>query len=97
IEFRWSFLAEQMLRIGSLEFYPPVSAEDFLSYFWAESIPPGASALHAWAYACAGGVRSIWTMPAVVLQMASLHEILWRTAARIGGISAARFACLAAA
>src|SRR5687768_4497774 len=55
VEFRWSFLAEQMLRLGSLDFYPPRSAEDFHSYFWVESIPPGVSSLHAWAYACAGG------------------------------------------
>jgi hypothetical protein len=96
IEFRWSFLAEQMLRLGSLDFYPPRSAESFFSYFWVESIPPGAAALHAWAYACAGGAHAAWTVPVVVLQIWSLHEMLWRTAERIGGISAARFACLAA-
>src|SRR5687768_8242951 len=49
IEFRWSFLAEQMLRLGTLDFYPPRSAGDFFSYFWVESIPPGVAALHAWA------------------------------------------------
>ena len=97
IEFRWSFLAEQMLRLGSLDFYPPRSAENFFSYFWVESIPPGAAALHAWAYACAGGAHAAWTVPAVVLQIWSLHEMLWRTAERIGDIRAARFACLAAA
>jgi hypothetical protein len=97
IEFRWSFLAEQMLRLGSLDFYPPRSAADFFSYFWVESIPPGTAALHAWAYACAGATREIWTVPAVLLQLWSLHEVLWRTAERLGGVSAARFTCLAAA
>lgn len=97
VEFRWTFLAEQMLRLGSLNFYPPQTSEDFLSYFWVESIPPGAPALHAWAYACAGSSNAGWTAPAVILQLWSLHELLWRTAERIGGIQAARFTCLAAA
>jgi hypothetical protein len=97
IEFRWSFLAEQMLRLGSLDFYPPRSSADFFSYFWVESIPPGAAALHAWAYACAGATREMWTVPAVLLQLWSLHEVLWRSAQRLGGVNAARFTCLAAA
>jgi hypothetical protein len=97
VEFRWGFLAEQMLRIGSLNFYPPQSIADFQSYFGAESIPPGVSALHVWAYACADGPVAFWTMPAVVLQLWSVHELLWRLAERIGGVQAARFSCLAAA
>lgn len=97
VEFRWSFLAEQMLRLGSLDFYPPRSSADFLSYFWVESIPPGAAALHAWAYACAGSSNPAWTIPAVVLQLWALHVLLWWTAQRIGGVPAARFTCLAAA
>ena len=97
VEFRWSFLAEQMLRLGSLDFYPPRSAEDFYSYFWVESIPPGASSLHAWAFACAGSTARTWTAPAVILQLWSVHELLWRTADRVGGVMAARCTALAAA
>jgi hypothetical protein len=97
VEFRWSFLAEQMLRLGTLDFYPPRTAEDFLSYFWVESIPPGASALHAWAYGCGGDFAPHWTIPALLLQLWSIHELLWQLAGRIGGLQAARFTCLAAA
>ncbi len=97
IEFRWGWLAEQMLARGSLDFYPPRSAGDFFDYFWAESIPPGAAALHAWAFACAGGAKAAWTIPATLLQLVALHEIIWRTAQHFGGDRAARFACLAAA
>lgn len=97
VEFRWSFLAEQMLRFGSLNFYPPQTTADFHSYFWVESIPPGVSALHVWAYACADGPKAFWTMPAVILQLWSVHELLWRLAERTGGVQAARFSCLAAA
>jgi len=97
IEFRWSFLAEQMLRYGTLDFYPPRSAGDFLRYFWVESIPPGASALHAWAFACAGKASATFTLPALILQIWSLHELVWRTAEWFAGVRAARLAVLAAA
>ncbi len=97
IEFRWGWLAEQMLARGSLDFYPPRSAGDFFDYFWAESIPPGVAALHAWAFACAGGAKAAWAMPAAGLQIAALHEVLWRAAQHFGGERAARCACLAAA
>jgi hypothetical protein len=96
VEFRWGFLAEQILRLGTLDFYPPRTADHFASYFWAESLPPGASALHLWAQACTGGVRSA-LMPAVLLTLWSIHELLWRTADWIGGLTAARLTCLAAA
>jgi hypothetical protein len=96
-EFRWSFLAEQMLRLRTLDFYPPRSAADFVSYFWVESIPPGAATLHAWAYACAGSTNAAWTIPAVVLQLWTLHDLLWQTAGRFGGPLAARCACFGAA
>src|SRR3954465_7098369 len=52
VYFRWSYLAEQILRFGSVDFYPAHTAADFTRYFWAESIPPGIASLYAWAYAC---------------------------------------------
>ena len=97
VTYRWSFLAEQMLRHGTLDFYPPRSTGDFLIYLWPESIPPGIAALHAWAYACAGGAKLEWTVPVVVAQLWAIHELLWLTAERTGGLRAARYACLAAA
>ncbi len=97
IEFRWSFLAEQMLSRGSLDFYPPQTAADFTAYFWAESIPPAVATLHAWAYACAGSYHPVWTVPVVILQLWALHDLLWHAAERIGDYRAARLACMAAA
>jgi hypothetical protein len=97
IEFRWGLLPEQMLRLGSLDFYPPRSADDFANYFWAESIPPGVAALHGWAFACAGRFAPAWTIPGVVLQLWAVHELLWHTAETLGGRTAARCAVLALA
>lgn len=94
--FRWAWLAEQMLRSGSLDFYPARSAEDFARYFWAESLPPGVAGLYAWAYACGGGFAPLWTVPVVALQVLALHELIWRLACAWGGEGAARRATLLA-
>ncbi len=97
VSFRWSFLAEQMNRFGSLNFYPPRTGSDFTRYLWAESIPPGIASLYAWAYGCAGSKLALWTSPIVGLQLLSLHELIWRLAQRWGGELAARRAVLFAA
>jgi hypothetical protein len=97
VHFRWSYLAEQMLRHGSLDFYPPQSGEDFVRYFWPESIPPGIAGVYAWAYGCAGSFNPLWTAPVVLLQLLSLHDVIWRLAYRHGGGPAARNAVLLAA
>ena len=89
-QFRWGFLPEQWLRQGALDFYPPVSSGDFLSYFWVESIPPGVASLHAWAFACGGSFASAWTIPVTVLQFLALHDLAWRAGAAAGGPHAAR-------
>lgn len=97
VTFRWSWLAEQMLQAGSLDFYPPRSGEDFVRYFWAESIPPGVAGLYAWAYACGGSSHALWTSPVVALQLLAVHELVWRLARRWGGEVVARRAVLLAA
>jgi hypothetical protein len=95
--FRWSWLPEQMLSSGSLDFYPPRSGGDFVRYFWAESIPPGVASLYAWAYACGGSKHALWTSPVVALQLLAVHELVWRLASRWGGEVVARRAVLLAA
>ena len=97
VYFRWSHLAEQMLQYGSLDFYPPRSAEDFVRYFWAESIPPGIASLYAWAYGCGGSSAPLWSSPVIALQLLSMHEVIWRLASRWGGEIVARRAVLLAA
>jgi len=94
VSFRWNYLAEQILRFGSLDFYPPLTGADFYRYFWAESIPPGVASLYTWAYACGDSRNALWAAPVVALQLLSLHELLWRLAAFVGGESATRWAVL---
>lgn len=90
VDFRWSWLAEQMLQHRSLAFYPPRSAADFAGYFWVESIPPGVASLHAWAYACAGRVDEVWASAGGLLQMLALHDLAWRLGDTWGGRETAR-------
>lgn len=97
VHFRWSWLAEQIVRLGSLDFYPPRTADGYSAYPWPESIPPGIASLHAWSYLCGGSFRALWTSPAVLLQLLSLHELIWRLSFSWGGEPAARRAVLLAA
>ena len=95
--FRWSWLAEQVVRLGSLDFYPPRTAAGYAAYAWPESIPPGIASLHLWSYLCGGSFRALWTSPVVLLQLLALHEFIWRLAFSWGGEPAARRAVLLAA
>jgi hypothetical protein len=89
VDFRWSWLAEQLLQHRTLDFYPPLTAADFGKYFWIESIPPGVASLHAWAYACGGSTREVWASAGVWLQLLALHDLVWRLAFNWGGRPAA--------
>ena len=97
VTFRWGWLAEQIVRLGSLDFYPPRTAAGYSAYAWPESIPPGIASLHAWAYLCGGSFRALWTSPVVLLQLLALHEFIWRIAFSWGGEPAARRSVLLAA
>jgi hypothetical protein len=97
VSFRWTYLAEQMLRFRSLDFYPPRTSADFVRYFWAESIPPGIASVYAWAYGCGGSRAALWTSPVVALQLLAVHEFVWRIASHWGGDLVARRAVLLAA
>jgi hypothetical protein len=52
--FRWDFLAQRILALGRFDFYPPIAAADFRTYFFADGIPPLVSFSHWWLYASAG-------------------------------------------
>ena len=52
--FRWDFLAQRLLALGRFDFYPPLTAADFRTYFFVDGIPPMVSFTHWWLYASAG-------------------------------------------
>jgi hypothetical protein len=80
--FRWDFLARQMLREGSLHFYPPIHAGDFLLYSWCDGIAPLVSSLYFWAYLSLGQVAAWATTPVVIGQALLLFWAVYQLAAR---------------
>ena len=86
--FRWDFLAQQMLRTGTLAFYPPVSSTDFNLYGWCDGIPPLVPVLNFWSYLSAGQSTALATTPRVLLEAALLFYAVWRLARSLWGPSA---------
>ena len=87
--FRWDFLARQMLRLGTLSFYPPMTADDFLRYGWCDGIPPLVPILNFWSYLSAGQAAAVVTAPLVVSEAALLFYAVGRLAGGLWGGSAA--------
>jgi len=54
MSFRWDFLAQRLLALGRLDFYPPLTAPDFRTYFFVDGIPPMVSFTYWLLYASAG-------------------------------------------
>jgi hypothetical protein len=66
--FRWEFLARQILRTGHLNYYPPVSAEDYAQYGFCDGIPPLVAILNLWIYVSAGMISPVATAARVIFE-----------------------------
>ncbi|MBC8082240.1 MAG: hypothetical protein H7Z21_03450, partial [Hymenobacter sp.] len=87
--FRWNYLAERMLELRSLAFYPPATAADYVIYGWPDGIAPLVSGLYLWTYLPAGEARPILTAPLVILQFVLLVGMARALSRRHGGERAA--------
>ncbi|HSI08243.1 MAG: hypothetical protein ACAH89_14910 [Rariglobus sp.] len=87
--FRWNYLAEQMLELRSLAFYPPTTAADYAIYGWPDGIAPLVSCLYLWTYLPAGEARPILTAPLVIMQFVLLVCVARELSRRHGGERAA--------
>jgi hypothetical protein len=85
--FRWDFLARQMLRTGTLSFYPPISPADFNLYGWCDGIPPLVPVLNLWSYLSAGQAAALATTPRVMIEASLIFHAVWRLARSLGGPS----------
>jgi len=81
--FRWDFLAQRLLYLGRFDFYPPLAAADFRTYFFVDGIPPLVSFGHWWLYASAGRYmpQLIWVFAAA--QWACTLAFVYSTAAAL--------------
>jgi hypothetical protein len=86
--FRWDFLAREMLRTGTLAYYPPMTAADFTHYGWCDGIPPLVSMLNLWSYLSAGQMAPLATTPRVILEAGLLFYAVGRLARGIWGAAA---------
>jgi hypothetical protein len=91
--FRWDFLAQQIVREASLQFYPPFNADDFLHYGWCDGIAPLVSSLYFWAYGSAGNIAGWATTPIVLAQAFLLFRVVYELAALRTTPTAGYFAC----
>ncbi|MEO7700410.1 MAG: hypothetical protein ABIZ04_14395 [Opitutus sp.] len=86
--FRWDFLAQQMVRHETLEFYPAVTPQDFERYGWCDAIAPLISSLYFWSYIALGSIAPLATFPIVVLQGVLLFSAVYQLASRHHGATA---------
>jgi hypothetical protein len=86
--FRWDHLAREMFLRGNLQFYPPVSANDFLKYPWCDGISPLISTLYYWAYLAIGAPIPEATVPLVIIQGYLLFATVYNLAKSRGGPAA---------
>jgi hypothetical protein len=68
--FRWDFLAQRILAVGKFDFYPPIQAADFHTYFYVDGIPPLVSFTQWWLYASAGAYLPVLICLLVAAQFA---------------------------
>ncbi len=96
--FRWDFLAQKLLTLGSFKFYPPLTPTDFRTYFFVDGIPPLVSFSHWWLYVSAGRYLPLLICVFVAAQFACTLAFTYGAATAIfsrrAGILA--LACLAA-
>ena len=88
--FRWERSCE-MLEQKSLNYYPPVTAEDFEIYTYPDGIPPLVASVYWWLYAARGTPWPAITSVAIVLQQASCFYavfLLWMLFGLVGGLLA---------
>lgn len=90
--FRWDQLARQMLHTEGMDFYPPVTDQDFLLYGWCDGIAPLISDLYLWCYLSLGQPMRGATIPVVIGQGLLLFRVVYQLATRHAGPVAGRAA-----
>ncbi len=87
--FRWEFLAKRMLTEANLNFYPPMSAEDYNIYVFPDGIAPLVSTVYWWLYVAVGLPEPTVTSGFVFMQWAVVIGFAWQLTANLAGRSAA--------
>ncbi len=86
--FRWNFLALQIAGHHTFSFYPPLTPDDFVKYFYVDGIPPMVSFAYWWLYASFGRAVSQITGIVVTAQFALTILVAYRLASRLASARA---------
>ncbi len=81
--FRWDFLAAQLLGNGRLDFYPPLTPDDYHVYFFPDAIPPTVSIAYWWLYAAWGDHAPVLTAIPVLLTYVGTTTFTFHAAAHL--------------
>jgi hypothetical protein len=94
---RWDALARLMLVHEHLDYYPPVSAEDFEKYVFPDGMPPLAATVYWWLHAGWGEPLPALTSLPIALQLGLLMALVFFAAQTLVGTAGAYFALISVA
>ncbi len=80
---RWDLMARQMLSLEGLDFYPPITAQDFRVYTFPDSIAPLVSGVFWWLYAAAGQANERLTSLFVAAQGVAIGAFVYLLGRRL--------------
>jgi hypothetical protein len=86
--FRWDGLARLMFEYNDLSYYPPVTADDYTKYVYADSMPPLTATIYWWLYAAWGQPLPSLTAAPVILQAVSCLALVFYCARMLFGSTA---------
>ncbi len=92
--FRWNALSLEMLKTGSLDYYPAVSSEAFAHYSWCDGMAPLVSSLNFWLYLGTGSTAPIMTVARIALESGLLFLGVFQFARVLWGSRAAGWAAM---
>jgi hypothetical protein len=82
---RWDHLARMILRHGSIDFYPPMTAEDYRIYPYADGIAPLVAGIYWALYRVTGSENAAVTSVAVVAQIVGCLGLVFSASRRLYG------------
>jgi hypothetical protein len=93
--FRWNHLALLMRVTGRLDYYPPVSSEDFFLYPWCDGIPPLVSVSNLWIYLFTHSDSGSLISGRVAVELTLIAALAIRLSSKIWGVAGSGVTLLA--
>lgn len=83
--FRWNHLALMMRATERIDYYPPVSTEDFFLYPWCDGIPPLVSVSNLWIYLFTHSDSGSLISGRVAIELALIAALAMRLSGKLWG------------